>query len=293
MSTSRTWLITGANRGLGRALTLAALDAGQSVVATVRGEHALPLHSNLSVLPLDVRDRAAVFAAVERANARFGAIDVLVNNAGYGLIGAAEEISEQEARSILETDLLGPLWLSQAVLPGMRAQESGHIVQISTVGAVGTMPTLGLYNAAKWGLEGFSEAMASEVAGFGIRVTIVEPGELRTDWAAGSMQFSTPLDEYDELRTSLFGTPIVPWPPAPSTEPEEPSEPPEHRADPAGEAAPSGTSPEDAAAVIVAHVADPADTRLRLLVGDDAPAQAHAALGLRLADYGRDPRFPR
>lgn len=276
MTSSQTWLITGANRGLGRALTIAALDAGHDVVATARGQHSLPAHEHLLVLPLDVRDRADVFAAVDQATARFGTIDVLVNNAGYGLIGAAEEVSEEDARGILDTDLLGPLWLSQAVLPGMREQGSGHIVQISTVGAVGTMPTLGLYNAAKWGLEGFSEAMAAEVARFGVRVTIVEPGELRTDWAGGSMQFSEPLAAYDELRTSLFGTPQVPWPSAPA----------------ADEPQASGTSPADAAAEILAHVADPDDTRVRLLIGDDAPPQVHAALGARLDEYRRDPRFP-
>ncbi|PPF46820.1 short-chain dehydrogenase/reductase [Pseudoclavibacter sp. AY1F1] len=289
MSTPQTWLITGANRGLGRAITLAALGAGQSVVATVRGEHSLPEHKQLLVLPLDVRDRSGAFRAVEQASARFGSVDVLVNNAGYGLIGAAEEVSEQEARDIIDADLLGPLWLSQAVLPGMRAKGAGHIVQISTVGAVGTMPTLGLYNAAKWGLEGFSEAMAAEVAGFGIRVTIVEPGELRTDWAGGSMRFSEPLTYYDELRTSLFGTPVVPWPSSAPTE----TDPPADRSAPAGEPEPGGTSPEDAAAAIISHVADPNDARLRLLIGEDAPAQAHAALNLRLSDYGRDPRFPR
>ncbi|MGO2749903.1 MAG: SDR family NAD(P)-dependent oxidoreductase [Pseudoclavibacter sp.] len=293
MSTPQTWLITGANRGLGRALTLHALDAGHSVVATVRGDHSLPHHENLLVLPLDVRDRTATFRTVEQAITRFGAVDVLVNNAGYGLIGTAEEVSEQDARGILDTDLLGPLWLSQAVLPGMRSQRSGHIVQISTVGAVGTMPTLGLYNAAKWGLEGFSEAMAAEVAAFGIRVTIVEPGELRTDWAGGSMRFSEPLAAYDDLRTSLFGTPIVPWPSAPPTQSEEPTVGSAQDAAPADEPEASGTSPDAAASVIIAHVADPADTRLRLLIGDDAPVQAHAALQLRLADYSRDPQFPR
>ncbi|MBF4549952.1 SDR family NAD(P)-dependent oxidoreductase [Pseudoclavibacter sp. VKM Ac-2888] len=274
MSTAQTWLITGANRGLGRALTLAALGASHNVVATVRGEHSLPEHDRLLVLPLDVRNRAAAFDVVERASSHFGAVDVLVNNAGYGLIAAAEEVTEPEARSIIDTDLLGPLWLSQAVLPGMRARGAGHIVQISTVGAVGTVPTLGLYNAAKWGLEGFSEALAAEVAGFGIRVTIVQPGELGTDWAGGSMQFSTPIGAYDDLRTQLFGTPSVPWP-----------------APPAG-VEPSGTSPASAAEAILSHVGDPGDTRLRVLIGDDAPPQVHAALTARLYDYGQDPRFP-
>ena len=273
MDASQTLLITGAGRGLGRALALAALDAGHSVVATVRGEHDLPSHDRLLVHTLDVRHRDAAVRAVDVAVDRFGRLDVVVNNAGYGLVGAAEEVSEAEAREIIDTDLLGALWLSQAAIGVMREQGSGHIVQISTVGAVGTVPTLGLYNAAKWGLEGFSEALAAEVAGFGIRVTIVEPGELATEWGSTSMRFATPNPAYDELRTSLFGTAEVPWP--------------------AGDEPAGGTPANDAAAVILAHIADPADDRLRLLVGDDAPGQVADALDRRRADYQKDTRFPR
>ncbi|KQP95956.1 MULTISPECIES: SDR family NAD(P)-dependent oxidoreductase [unclassified Rathayibacter] len=268
---TQTWMITGAGRGLGRALTEAALDAGHAVVATVRGEHSLIPHERLVVHLLDVRDPEGAIAAVARAVEAFGGLDVLVNNAGYGLIGAAEEVSEEDARGILDTDLLGPLRLSRAALPVMRAAGSGHIVQISTVGAVGTMPTLGLYNAAKWGLEGFSEAMAAEVRPFGIRVTIVEPGALDTEWAGSGMRFSEPLAAYDDLRTSLFGSPTVPWP-----------------AGFGGE----GLAARAAADAIVAHVAS-GDDRLRLLVGDDAPGQVAAALDLRRRDYERDARFPR
>lgn len=272
-------MITGAGRGLGRALVRAALDAGHAVVATVRGDHSLPVHERLTVLTLDVRDRGAARAVVAEAAAIRGRIDVLVNNAGYGLIGAVEEVSEEEARAIVDTDLLGPLWLSQAVLPIMRAQGSGHIVQISTVGAVGTMPTLGLYNSSKWGLEAFSESMAAEVRPFGVRVSVIEPGSLDTDWAGGSMRFTAPLGAYDALRTELFGTAEVPWPTAePNTE---------------ADAGPAGaTTPEAAAAAILAHVSATDDDRLRVLVGDDAPVQVRAALDLRLADYARDPRFP-
>lgn len=153
----------------------------------------------------------------------------------------------------------------------MRRQESGHIIQISTVGAVGTMPTLGLYNAAKWGLEGWTEAMAAEVAEFGVRTTIVQPGAIDTDWAAGSMRFATPLPAYDALRTGLFGTAEVPWP---------------------GNSTGGGTSPTEIAAAVLAHVADPSDRRLRLLVGEDAPGQVHAALEKRMTDYELDPRWP-
>lgn len=274
MTSEQTWLITGAGRGLGRAITMAALDAGHAVLATVRGGHDLPASDRLLVRELDVRDRADAFRVTEDAVTRFGSLDVVVNNAGFGLIGAIEEVSEDEVREILETDLMGPLWLCQAAIPVMRRQGRGHIIQISTVGAVGTMPTLGLYNAAKWGLEGFSEAMAAEVSQFGIRVTLAEPGAIATDWAGRSMRFSSPVPAYDELRQSLFGSPTVPWP--------------------AGEIdddTSEGTPASEIAAALVAHVHDPDDGRLRLLIGDDAPGQVRAALDLRLQDYGRDPRF--
>ncbi|MGJ9406406.1 SDR family NAD(P)-dependent oxidoreductase [Nesterenkonia aurantiaca] len=270
MTSQQTWLVTGAGRGLGRAVTMAAFEAGHLAVATVRGAHDLPASDRLLVRELDVRDRAAAYQVVEDAVARFGSLDVVVNNAGYGLIGAIEEVSEEEAREILETDLLGPLWLSQAAIPVMREQGHGHIIQISTVGAVGTMPTLGLYNAAKWGLEGFSEAMAAEVAQFGIRVTLAEPGAIATDWAGASMRFSTPVAAYHGLRETLFGSPTVPWPVSDADD---------------------GTPASEIAAALLAHVKDPDDARLRLLLGDDAPDQVRAALDLRLQDYGRDPRF--
>ncbi len=269
-SSHQTWMITGAGRGLGRALAEAALDAGHTVVATVRGETELPEHERLTVMNLDVRDRAAAHDTVRRASERFGRIDVLVNNAGYGLIGAVEEASEDDIRAIMDTNLLGPLWLSQAVIPIMRDQGGGHIVQISTVGAVGTMPMLGLYNSTKWGLEGFSEAMAAEVERFGIRVSLIEPGALDTAWAGPSMRFTSPSDVYDEQRIELFGTAEVPWP----------------QGDSGG-----GTTPADAAAAILEHVASD-DRRLRVLIGDDAPEQVAAALDLRRRDYSRDPRFP-
>ncbi|OII13232.1 SDR family NAD(P)-dependent oxidoreductase [Curtobacterium sp. MCBA15_008] len=270
MRTRQVWMITGAARGLGRALTLAALSEGHVVVATVRGEHTLAPHERLHVRHLDVRDRAVARVTVASVAEELGRLDVLVNNAGYGLIGAVEEVGESEAEDLLATDLLGPLWLSQAAVPVMRSQGEGHVVQISTVGAVGTMPTLGLYNAAKWGLEGWTEAMAAEVAPFGIRTTIVQPGAMDTDWAAGSMRFATPVPEYDDLRVGLFGTTEVPWP--------------------AGGTG-GGTSPATIAAAVLAHVADRNDRRLRLLVGDDAPEQVRAALDKRIEDYRLDPRW--
>lgn len=271
MTLQKTWMITGGNRGLGRALTLSALDARHAVATTVRGEHTLPAHEHLMVLRLDVRDRTAVQTAVTAVHERFGRLDVLVNNAGYGLIGTAEEVSEEEVRSIVGTNLVGPLWLSQSALPIMRRQGSGHIVQISTVGAVGTMPTLGLCNATKSGLEAFSEAMAAEVGRFGIRVSVIEPGALATDWAGRSMRFSSPVSAYDSLRNDLFGTSEVPWPQ------DQPMD---------------GTSPTESAAAIITHVGANDDQRFRVFVGDDAPGQVRAALDLRLDDYARDDRFP-
>lgn len=271
MSSPQTWMITGANRGLGRALVHAALDAGHAVVATVRGESALPEHDRLTVLHLDVRDRSAAQATVSHAVDTLGRIDVLVNNAGYGLIGAIEEATEEDARVIIDTNLLGPLWLSQAVIPVMRRQGSGHIVQISSVGAVGTMPMLGLYNSTKWGLEAFSEAMAAEVERFGIRVSLIEPGALDTDWAGGSMRFSSPSDAYEAQRIEMFGTAEVPWP--------------------SGGESSVGTAPRDAATAILDRVAASDDRRLRVLIGDDAPMQVRQALDLRQQDYARDPRY--
>ncbi len=274
---SQVWLVTGANRGFGRAIAEAALDAGHRVVATVRDTAAGSLEGGstggrLLVEQLDVRDRAGASRVVSAAVERFGRLDVVVNNAGFGLVGAVEEVSEAEARDIVDTDLFGALWLTQAALPVMREQGSGHIVQISTTGAVGTMPTLGLYNAAKWALEGFTEALAAEVKALGIRVTIVEPGGLDTAWATGNMRFSEPLAAYDTLRTELFGSPDVPWPWV------------------AEAATAGGTAPAAAAAELLRFVADP-DDRLRVLIGDDAPSQVQAALATRLTDYRRDPRF--
>lgn len=277
---SRVWMITGAGRGLGRAFAAAALDAGDRVVATVRTSGSLDdlvetYPDDLAVLQLDVRRRDDVVDVVGRAIATFGRLDVVVNNAGHGLVGAIEEVSEDEARAIIDTDFFGPLWVVQAVLPHMRERGSGHIVQISSTAAVGTLPTFGMYNSAKWALEAFSEALAAEVRGFGIAVTIAEPSGFATDWAGSSMQFARPIAAYDDVRTSIFGTPVVPW----------------DLTAPTDDAAPGDPDPEVAAAALIAHVRSGSDGPLRLLVGDDAPDQVAAALAVRRADYERDPRF--
>src|SRR5680860_626008 len=186
-SDRRTWLITGASRGLGRAFTEAALRHGERVVATVRDTHALD-------------ELASSWGAqlVRRP------LDVVVNNAGYALVGAIEEISEAQARAQLDTNLFGALWVTQAVLPHLRAQGSGRIVQISTVGAVGALPLFGIYNASKWALEGFSAALAEEVSPLGIGVHILQLGGFATDWAGRSMRFAAEVPAYDELRRGIF-----------------------------------------------------------------------------------------
>lgn len=151
-------------------------------------------------LQLDVTDRAADTAAVQQAHAHFGYLDVVVNNAGYGHFGFFEEVSEEEARRQLETNLFGAMWVTQAAIPLLRAQGGGHIVQISSVAGVVAYPSLSLYHASKWALEGMSEALAQEVAGFGIKVTLVEPGAYGTDWSGPSAGRSQPLPPYDKLR---------------------------------------------------------------------------------------------
>jgi NAD(P)-dependent dehydrogenase (short-subunit alcohol dehydrogenase family) len=205
----KVWFITGTSRGFGRAWAQAALERGDRVVATARDLGAIAdlasQHPETTLaLQLDVTDRAAVFAAVARAHEHFGQLDVVVNNAGYGLFGAVEEVSEAEARAQIETNLFGALWVTQAALPILRAQGSGHVVQVSSIGGVTAYPDLGLYHASKWGLEGFSQALSQETAGFGIKVTIVEPGGFATDWATSSaVHVTAPLPPYAPLHEGM------------------------------------------------------------------------------------------
>ncbi len=202
---SKVWFITGTSKGFGHIWAKAALARGDSVAATARDVATLkPLVDEFGdrVLPvkLNVDDKGEVDAAVAAAIARFGRIDVAVNNAGYGQFGAIEEVSEAEARAQMETNVFGALWVTQAVLPGMRAQGSGHIIQVSSIGGVNAFPTIGLYHASKWALEGFSQALAAEVAGFGIKVTLVEPAGYATDWSGPSAKHATPIAAYDGVR---------------------------------------------------------------------------------------------
>lgn len=203
------WFITGASKGFGREFAIAALERGDQVAATARdiksladlsgrfGERLLPLR-------LDVTDRAADFEAVGRVYDEFGGLNVVVNNAGYGHFGAFEELSEADLRDQLETNLFGAIWITQAALPFLRAQGSGHIVQVSSVGGLGAFANQSAYHASKWALEAVSESLAAEVGPLGINVTIVEPALFSTDWAGSSARWSDKMTEYDYVREMMF-----------------------------------------------------------------------------------------
>lgn len=201
----KVWFITGASRGFGREWTIAALERGDRVAATARDlstldDLAATFGDALLPLKLDVTDRDADFAAVAQAHDHFGRLDIVVNNAGYGQFGMLEELSEAEARAQIETNVFGALWITQAALPYLRGQGSGHIIQVSSIGGISAFPNLSLYHASKWALEGFSQSLSQEVADFGIHVTLIEPGGFSTDWAGPSSKHATPLPAYDELR---------------------------------------------------------------------------------------------
>ncbi|HTJ49867.1 MAG TPA: SDR family NAD(P)-dependent oxidoreductase [Cyclobacteriaceae bacterium] len=205
---SKTIFITGASRGFGKLWAEAFLKRGDKVAATARNLDSLKdlvkQYGN-SILPiqLDVNSRAESFAAVKKAHDHFGQIDVLINNAGYGLFGTIEETTEQEARDQIETNVFGLLWITQAVLPVMRKQGRGHIIQVSSVLGVATLPVLGIYNASKFAVEGLSETLASEVKGFGINVTLVEPNGFATDWGGASAVRSQAMKEYDQVKEAF------------------------------------------------------------------------------------------
>jgi NAD(P)-dependent dehydrogenase (short-subunit alcohol dehydrogenase family) len=182
---ARTWFITGTSKGFGRVWTEAALGRGDSVVATARDTsalHDLTATSGDRLVPmqLDIADRGAVFAAVQRGAAHFGGIDVFVNNAGFGSMGTVEEISEAQARQQFETNLFGALWGLQAIAPIMREQGHGRIVAVSSQLGLVSMPTAALYAASKWALEGLVQGFAAEMAPFGVNVTLIEPAGYKT-----------------------------------------------------------------------------------------------------------------
>ncbi|MCC8928860.1 SDR family NAD(P)-dependent oxidoreductase [Rhodococcus sp. I2R] len=205
----RSWIITGASSGLGRALTEAALAAGDTVVAAMRRperiDDLLDAYPR-TILPVafDVRGTAEASGLIGAAIDRFGPVDVLVNNGGVGQIGAAEEVDDAGLRNMLEQHLLGPAALTRAVLPGMRQRGRGTIVQVSSQGGRISFPGAGSYSAGKFALEGWSEALAGEVAPFGIRVLVVEPSRFRTGFnGADVLQVAAPIDAYADMLSAL------------------------------------------------------------------------------------------
>ena len=203
--TEKVWFITGTSRGFGREWAIAALDRGDKVAATARDTSTLDdlaekYGEALLAIQLDVTDRDADFAAVKQAHDYFGRLDVVINNAGYGQFGFIEELSEQDARDQIETNLFGALWITQAALPFLRVQRSGHIIQVSSIGGISAFPNVGMYHASKWALEGLSQALAQEVKQFGIHVTLIEPGGFDTDWAGPSSKRAEPLPAYDDVK---------------------------------------------------------------------------------------------
>ncbi|SHN40179.1 SDR family oxidoreductase [Cryptosporangium aurantiacum] len=205
---SKVWFITGTSRGFGRSFAESALERGDKVAATVRTLSALDdlaakYGDALLPLALDVTDKNAVEAAVKAAHEKFGRLDVVVNNAGYGQFGAIEEVTEQQLRDQFETNVFGVFFVTQAVLPILRAQGSGHIIQVSSIGGVSAFANTGAYHASKWALEGLSESLAMEVAPFGIKVTLVEPGGFATDWGGSSAVHAEPNPVYQPLRDLL------------------------------------------------------------------------------------------
>lgn len=193
----KTWFITGASRGFGLLIAKVALARGDNVVATARNPQAildaLDNHRHLLALPLDVTDEQTAIDAVNHAVARFGRIDVLVNNAGYGLLGAVEESSADEVRRLYETNVFGLLNVTRAVLPVMRQQRSGHVINISSLGGYQAYAGWGVYGSTKFAVEGITEALAQELQPLGIHATVVEPGFFRTDFLDTSSLLSTAL----------------------------------------------------------------------------------------------------
>src|SRR4051812_18672370 len=207
---SRTIFITGASRGFGKIWAEAFLKRGDLVAATARdlshldglvqqyGDKVLPIQ-------LDVNDRKAGFAAIHKAKEYFSHVDVLINNAGYGLFGAIEEATEQEARDQFETNVFGLLWMTQAIIPVMRDQGHGHIVQVSSFAGHTAAPIISIYIASKWAVEGLSESLAAEVKGFGIKVSLVEPNAFGTDWSGDSAVKTQSLAVYNGLKETFNG----------------------------------------------------------------------------------------
>ncbi|MEN0102386.1 MAG: SDR family oxidoreductase [Curtobacterium sp.] len=267
-----TWFITGTSTGFGRLLTEQLLARGDRVAATLRRPGALDdlrerSGDRLWVARLDVTDPDEVREVVDRAFAELGTIDVVVNNAGYGVFASVEEASDEQIERVVDTNLLGSIRVVRAALPHLRAQGSGHIVQVSTAGGQTTYPNFSYYHASKWGIEGFAQTLAAEVAPFGITVTIVEPGATPTGFGSG-LDRAPVMEAYDatpagDVRRAL-----------------------------ADGGFPLPNDPDKIAAAIVAHV-DSGSTVLRVPLGSDTYEAVRGALQARLTEHeaGRDTAY--
>lgn len=260
----QTWLITGVSSGFGRSMTTQLLAAGNTVIGTVR--NTTKVQDLIDDYPdtficetLDVTDVPAIHRLVDRLAATHN-IDVLVNNAGYGLFGAAEELGDQDVDKIIATDLTGSIQMIRSVLPYMRAQNHGRIIQISSYGGQVAYPGNSMYHAAKFGIEGFCESVAQEVAAFNIGVTIVEPGGARTEFRYGSAQVANLMPAYDDNPAHAFLAML----------------------DPANGLAPG--DPERMATRIIESV-DQTPAPLHMILGSDAREKTIARLRERLAEY--------
>jgi NAD(P)-dependent dehydrogenase (short-subunit alcohol dehydrogenase family) len=261
---NKTWLITGTSGGFGRAMAEQLLARGDRVAATTRrltslDDLATRFGERLWRSELDITDNADIVRVIGKAVAELGRIDVVVSNAGYGLFGAAEEVSDEQLVRQLGVNLLGSMRLVRAVLPHLRAHGGGRILQVSSVGGQVAYPTLGVYHASKWGIEGFIEALIPEVAPFGIQATLVEPGGARTDWAGSNAERAQPLFAYEESTVGAM----------------------RRRMAAAGLQAFRG-DPQKIAKAMIACADEPQAPR-RLALGSDAYEALHSTLTTRLA----------
>jgi NAD(P)-dependent dehydrogenase (short-subunit alcohol dehydrogenase family) len=259
----KVFLVTGSSRGLGREITQAALAAGHQVVATARRPETLAdlagqYSSQIKTVALDVTDPAAAEAAVAAGVAAFGRLDVVVNNAGYANLAAVEDITLEDFREQIDANLLGVVNVTKAALPVLRRQGAGHIIQVSSIGGRLATPGLSAYQAAKWAVGGFSEVLAREVEPLGIKVTVLEPGGMQTDWAGSSMQVP-PVSEPYQATVGVMA-----------------------RLHDGDQAMTALGDPAKVARVVLA-VADLADPPLRLILGSEAYAYATAAARARAA----------
>jgi NAD(P)-dependent dehydrogenase (short-subunit alcohol dehydrogenase family) len=263
---SKVWLITGSSRGFGRSLAEAVLAKGDQLVATARkteqiADLAARYGNQVRIVQLDVNRFEQAEAAIQAAFEAFGRLDVLVNNAGYGNVSSIEETSMEDFRAQVETNLWGVINVTKAALPLLREQGHGHIVQFSSIGGRTGAPGLAPYQTAKWAVEGFSEVLSKEVGPLGLKVTLIEPGGFRTDWAGSSMQHIAPRDEYQATVGGLLA----------------------HLRDITGK---ENGDPDKAAQAIIAIVNEE-NPPLRLLLGSDAVAIANAVDQGKLAETKR------